>query len=278
MADTKQRLRLLVPDWPAPQNVIACTTLRGHVLADDEYSWFNLAAHVSDIEQRVVRNRLELQTSLALPSEPVWLDQVHGADSIDLAKIALNGQIPPVDAAFTHQVGQVCVVLTADCLPLLVTDKQGQAIAAIHAGWRGLVNGVVANTLERFCVANELQRKDLLVWLGPAISQQYFEVGEEVYAAFLERFDEQSIKPAFKPHAGKEDKYFCDLYVLARLELARLGVTEVFGGDQCTYAQEQDYFSYRRTSHKQASSNCGRMATLIWMSYELPAQQATWLS
>lgn len=272
----KKRISLLVPDWPAPKNVLACTTLRGEEINEDEYSNFNLALHVADAKENVTKNRRLLKENLALQSEPVWLEQVHGVNCVDLSK--LNESAPIADASFSLKQNQVCTIMTADCLPLLVTDMQGRGVAAIHAGWRGLLEGIIEKSLQKFCHSVGIEANECLVWLGPAISQKHFEVGSDVYKAFMQRFrarrTESSSKQAlnvdedlvatFIEHAGKRDKYFCDLYQLARLELQSLGVTDIYGGDQCTYEQEEQYYSYRRTSH-QGHENCGRMASLIWM-------------
>lgn len=274
----QDRLSLLIPDWPAPSNILACTAKRGRVNAEDEFSWFNLALHVNDLERRVLTNREELRQGLALPSEPTWLQQVHGIDVINLAKIELDGQIPPVDASFTSKVGQVCAVLTADCLPILMTDKNGQGVVAVHAGWRGLSDGILQNTVEQFCQSLSVNANDCMAWLGPAISQKNFEVGSEVYETFKLRFGVKKLENTFAPNQEEEGKYFCDLYELARMELNELGVSDIYGGNQCTYEQEDEYFSYRRTTHKGKDRDCGRMATLIWMSSEPEMQKSIWLS
>lgn len=269
MPESISRISLLIPDWPAPTNIIACTTLRGQLQPSDTYSNFNLALHVDDEAEYVMQHRQSLQETLALTTEPCWLEQVHGTECLDLAK--LSEEVPTADAAFTRQKTQVCAVLTADCLPLLICDKQGRGVAAIHAGWRGLVDGVIKYSLEKYCHALSIDASECLVWLGPAISQKHFEVGAEVYETFLEQFgprlrkkDHSEIDQAFVMHSGEQRKYFCDLYTLARLELNALGITAIYGGDQCTYAQADRYYSYRRASHA-GHANCGRMASLIWM-------------
>lgn len=264
---SKQRVSLLIPDWPAPNHVLACSTLRGAIENSNEYSGFNLALHVNDAEENVISNRLQLKESLVLPSEPIWLEQVHGIDAVNLSE-KINF-FPKADASYSLQKETVCAVMTADCLPLLVTDVEGRGIASIHAGWRGLANGVIKNTLEQFINALSISYHECLVWLGPAISQKYFEVGHEVYTTIQSIIGSRlrgndGVASAFIENAGERDKYFCDLYQLARLELQAIGVTKIYGGDQCTYEQEDRYFSYRRISHE-GKENCGRMASIIWM-------------
>lgn len=231
-------------NWPAPQNIRAgCTTrLGGYSLAP--YDSLNLAMHVGDNPSHVQQNRQLLVQQLQLPAEPHWLEQVHGCD-VSTDSCALI----QADAAMTTQPGKVCVVMTADCLPLLITDQQGSCVAAIHAGWRGLANGVIAQTIKQIPVAVA----ELLVWLGPAIGPQHFEVGADVFDAFV-RQDEQ-YRAAFRDH---NDKWLMNIYQAARLQLQSLGVRDISGGDYCTYEDAQHFYSYRR------ERQTGRMASLIW--------------
>ena len=283
----KNRLSLLVPDWDVPNNVLACTTLRQGLNQEDPYASFNLASHVGDELKNVENNRSDLVQALALPSEPVWLQQTHSTQVINLDNIESTSAVPQADAAFTTQKNTVCVILTADCLPIIVSDKSGKGVLAIHAGWRGLADGIIRIAIEKFTNALSIKASECCVWLGPAISQKNFEVGNDVYLAFAERSKEA--KKAFISNGN--DKFLCDLYHLARLELQELGLTEISGGDHCTYAEEDEYYSYRRHTHqlkqvaqsnantnlpsflraddtkiKSFTKDCGRQATLIWLS------------
>jgi YfiH family protein len=238
-------LPLIVPDWPAPACVQARVTTKLGGVSAAPFGPFNPADHVGDDARAVAANRALLRAQL--PSEPVWLDQVHGSDVVDADRIASAC----ADASVAHRPGTVCVVLTADCLPVLFCSRRGDVVAAAHAGWRGLAAGVLARTVERMTCRPE----DILAWLGPAIGPESFEVGPEVravFAATLPRAEE-----AFRP--GHGDRLLADIYRLARLELARAGVTTVFGGGLCTVSQPGLFHSYRR------DGSTGRMASLIWI-------------
>ncbi len=240
---------LIRPEWPAPPWVHACCTTRGGGVSAGVYRSLNLGDHVGDAPGRVARNRALLRTALALPAEPLWLNQVHGC-----TVVRTGGRVarPDADAVIACRPGSVCAVLTADCLPLLICDRQGRRVAAVHAGWRGLAAGVIEATLR----ALGAPRGDLLVWLGPAIGPAAFEVGPEVRAAFLAADPE--IASAFQ--AGPGGTWFADLFALARHRLAGAGVTQVHGGTDCTYSDAARFFSYRR------DGVTGRMASLIWIS------------
>ncbi len=205
----------------------------------------NPANHVGDDSASVQRNRDILRTSLHLPSEPVWLNQTHSNIAV---KAALTPQPLQADASYTDAAGVVCAVLTADCLPLLACSKDGTKIAAIHAGWRGLLNGIIDNTIAA------LQTHQLSIWLGPAIGPDQFEVGGEVRDMFVSR--SQDYAAAFRPQPS--DKWLADIYRLARINLHKLGITEIYGGGLCTVTDKDCFFSYRR------DNITGRMATLIW--------------
>ncbi|WP_020564757.1 peptidoglycan editing factor PgeF [Methylosarcina fibrata] len=241
----KGNLDLIIPDWPAPANVKSAVTLRTGGVSDGPYESLNMALHVGDDGERVRKNRQIVNTQLKLPSEPVWLDQVHG-NGVTRAERGLVR--PRFDASFTEESGIVSAVLTADCLPLLICAADGSRVAAVHAGWRGLLAGVIGNTVATF------PGRDLLVWLGPAIGPECFEVGSEVREAFLSK-SESSIE-AFK--VGRNGKWLADIYQLARSELAGLGIARVYGGNFCTVTEAGRFFSYRR------EPVTGRMATLIW--------------
>jgi YfiH family protein len=237
---------LIIPDWPAPVNVKTLQTTRIGGVSSAPYKSLNLADHVGDAPLAVERNRMLLNT--LLPSEPVWLEQVHGTI---VANADHAGCLPQADACIARHHSAVCVVMTADCLPVLLCDIQGCVVGAVHAGWKGLAAGVIEATVQAMDVAPQ----NLMAWLGPAISQQAFEVGEEVRAAFVE-IQPQSAS-AFIP--GLEGKWFADLYALARLRLDALGITSVFGGGYCTYREREKFFSYRR------DRMTGRMGTFIWL-------------
>ncbi|MFA5941684.1 MAG: peptidoglycan editing factor PgeF [Sinimarinibacterium sp.] len=235
-------------DWPAPSRIRACQTLRCDGCSAAPYDSFNLAAHVGDDPSAVARNRQALRAALQLPSEPRWLRQVHGTD---VAALPAPGPEPLADAAWTRQPGVVCAVLTADCLPVLLCSDDGSVVAAAHAGWRGLANGVLEETL----AALPLPAQRVHAWLGAAIGPAAFEVGPEVRRSFVDR--DAAARDCFAPGAG--DRWFADLYALARLRLHRLGVQSIDGGGACTHRDVARYFSHRR------DGACGRMASLIWI-------------
>jgi polyphenol oxidase len=235
----------LVPDWPAPANIHAATTLRTGGVSQGTFSSLNPAAHVDDDPDRVRQNRLIISEMLNLPSEPVWLDQIHSNRAVKAVKTV---SLQQADASYSNESGVVCAVMTADCLPLLVCTTDGAQVAAIHAGWRGLLAGVISNTVAA------MQQQNLLVWLGPAIGPDCFEVGTEVSDAFLEKSAE--FNNAFKEQSN--DKWLGDIYQLARIELAALGIDKVYGGTHCTVTEHERFYSYRR------DTQTGRMATLIW--------------
>ncbi|AXS80213.1 peptidoglycan editing factor PgeF [Dechloromonas sp. HYN0024] len=237
---------LLVPDWPAPARVRAVQTGRAGGCSRAPWDSFNLGDHVGDDPAAVAANRATLRARL--PAEPLWLSQVHGNVVVD----ARNPDTVEADAAFARQSGVVCVVMTADCLPVLFCDQGGAVVAAAHAGWRGLVGGV----LEATVAAMDVPADQLLVWLGPAIGPSAFEVGDEVRAAFVA--DDPGSGEAFVRHGP--GKWLADLYGLARRRLQRIGVPAIYGGEACTVSQPDHYFSYRR------DGVTGRMATLIWLA------------
>lgn len=234
----------LTPDWPAPANVRSCVTTRAGGVSLPPYDSLNLGLHVGDVPEAVQHNRAQLQH---LGCEPAWLEQVHG---IDVVK-AQPSKVAVADASWTDQPRIACTVMTADCLPALFCDRQGRYVAAAHAGWRGLVGGVLEATVQTLPVAAE----SVLVWLGPAIGPQAFEVGAEVCQAFVSLQPETA--QAFVPSANA-GRYLADLYLLARLRLAAIGVTAVYGGGACTF-NDPRFYSYRR------QAVTGRFASLIWL-------------
>jgi YfiH family protein len=248
---------LLKPQWPAPPNVVACTTLREGGFSLPPYNTFNLALHVGDQAASVQKNRRHLAELIALPAENfVWLDQVHGTRVLEAAAQPFSadlGELPQADGVFSRQPDRVCVVMTADCLPVLFTDARGSWVAAAHAGWRGLLSGILEATL----VAYPGDRRRLIAWLGPAIGPAAFVVGDEVRQAFL------SVDPAlgscFSAAGDPDGKSLLDIYAAARSILQRAGVYNIYGGGFCTVADESRFFSFRR------NKVTGRMASLIYL-------------
>lgn len=252
------RSMLLSPTWPTPPQIRAYSTTRLGGGSHPPFNSLNLGLSTEDDPAVVAENRRLLQERLMLPSAPYWLIQTHSNIAIEATH---TYQQQEADAAYTIEPGVICAVVTADCLPLLVTHRQGGAVAAIHAGWRSLLNGVIEETLTALA-AKRGAISDYLIWLGPAISQAAFEVGPEVYDAFIEKAPADQI--AFHP-SDRPQHFYADLYQLARNRLTRMGVPEqqIYGGDYCTYRDEALFFSYRRDG---AAS--GRMASLIWIAPE----------
>ncbi|MCG6967062.1 MAG: peptidoglycan editing factor PgeF [Chromatiaceae bacterium] len=243
---TRTMIECIEPHWDAPACVRACTSTRGGGVSEGAWRSLNLAAHVGDDPLAVARNRARLHEHLELPNEPHWLDQVHGV------QVRRPGSdLACADACFEDRPGQVCAVMTADCLPVLLCNLGGTRVAAAHAGWRGLLGGVLEQTLAAFGEGAD----QLLAWLGPAIGPQAFEVGDEVRAAFVAE------DPASAPHFAEHGPghWLADLYGLARLRLVRSGIGAVSGGDFCTYSEPRRFFSYRR------DGVTGRIASLIWL-------------
>jgi hypothetical protein len=236
----------LRPDWPAPPGVQGFMTTRAGGVSEGAWAGLNLGDHVGDEPSHVAANRALLRASL--PAEPGWLKQVHSARVVELGR----DRDREADAALTRQRGQVCAVLTADCLPVLFCDRAGSVVAAAHAGWRGLANGV----LEATVAAMQVPAGEILAWMGAAIGPQAFEVGDDVRDAFVAQHAEAAA--AFVPHAP--GKWLADLYALARIRLAAVGVQAVYGGDRCTFTETETFFSYRR------DGTTGRMASLIWLA------------
>jgi YfiH family protein len=238
----------ILPGWPLPAGVKACSTTRGGGISLPPYDSLNLGTHVGDAASAVKRNRDRLAAGVSLPQMPLWLEQVHGT-----RVVRLDGQTPTdlcADAVYSNVPGQVCAVMTADCLPVLFCSHAGDEIAAAHAGWRGLCNGVLEQTLAAFTA----EPGHISAWLGPAIGPQQFEVGPEVRSAFIAV--DSVAAAAFTPHG---DKFLADIYLLARQRLQRAGVELIYGGDRCTVSEISHFFSYRR------DGITGRMASLIWL-------------
>lgn len=238
----------IIPDWPAPANVRAYTTTRHGGVSRPPYAGFNLGDHVGDVVDDVIVNRAQLRRRLNLPAAPVWLNQVHDTQVVNAAEVAAGCT---ADGSYTIEVGVVCAVLTADCLPVLLCNREGSKVAAAHAGWRGLANGVIETTL----AALDSPPENLMAWLGPAIGPQAFEVGAEVREIFMAHHPQAA--DAFQP--APSGRWLADIYLLARQRLARQGVTAVYGGGECTYTDAQRFYSFRR------DGITGRMASLIWL-------------
>lgn len=242
-----EKLEFLVPDWKAAPSVRAVMTTRRGGFSTGPYASFNLASHVGDDERAVEANRGRLVDALSLPSEPKWLDQVHGR-----RVAALSRPLPrSADAAVAFEPGAVAAVLTADCLPVLLASRAGDRVGIAHAGWRGLAAGVIEATV----AALECDPADLIAWLGPAIGPTAFEVGGEVRAMFVA--GQPDSEADFRPGAGS--KYLADLPGLARRRLAACGVISVHASVHCTVSDPERFYSYRR------DGQTGRMAALIWL-------------
>jgi YfiH family protein len=237
----------ITPEWNAPAQIHAACTTRSGGVSSGGYASLNLATHVEDSPQAVEQNRRVLRQQLNLPAEPEWLEQTHSTRVINLAQQTTRTG----DAAFTREAGQVAVVLTADCLPVLFCNTAGTEVAAAHAGWRGLLAGVLEQTVG----AMQSEPAQILAWLGPAIGPQHFEVGNEVRAAFVQ----QDARATDSFQQNRPGHYLADLYRLARQRLKKHGIGAISGGNDCTYAEPERFFSYRR------ESKTGRQASLIWI-------------
>lgn len=235
----------LTPQWPAPARVKSCVTTRSGGVSGAPFDGCNLGDHVGDDPQSVLKNRQRLVSLLGC--KPAWLQQVHGTAVVE----ARPGQLLEADASWTAAPGVACAIMTADCLPALFCDRAGTRVAAAHAGWRGLAGGVLESTLD----ALALPADQVLVWLGPAIGAQVFEVGAEVREAFVAQHAQAA--EAFQ-RSHNSGKFIADIYQLARIRLAARGVTAVYGGDFCTF-NDPRFYSYRR------AAQTGRFASLIWL-------------
>ena len=241
----------IVPQWPVPGHVRALTTTRAGGSSDGSYSSFNIGIAVGDDPAAVAANRALLRS--LLPAEPSWLTQVHGTRVAQVGEAGDDRGGPvEADASVTRAAGVVLAIQSADCMPVLLADRQGRVIAAAHAGWRGLCDGVIENAVRSMDVPGG----SIVAWLGPAIGPVSYEVGEDVYRAFVDQ--DESAETAFIARLAP-GKYLMDLYALARQRLARLGVADVHGGSYCTLRESERFFSFRR------EGQTGRMATLLWL-------------
>ncbi|MWP48659.1 MULTISPECIES: peptidoglycan editing factor PgeF [unclassified Gilliamella] len=252
-------IKSIYPYWTAPKNVHALTTTRIGGVSMAPFTSLNMGSRIGDNLTHVTQNRQRVIQAEQIPSEPYWLTQTHSTIVLDISQNPLKtatGNIPnqttEADGSYTNQPKQVSVVLTADCLPVLFCTTKGDEVAAAHAGWRGLCNGILEETVKKFASPPS----NIIAWLGPAISAKKFEVGIEVKEQF-ESID-RNAKTAFKLINPIEQKYLADLYLIAKQRLQAMGVTKIFGGDFCTYTEQDTFFSYRR------ESKTGRMASMIW--------------
>ncbi|MBV6446839.1 peptidoglycan editing factor PgeF [Nitrosomonas sp.] len=243
----------ITPSWLAPANVKALFTTRSGGVssgANGVYASLNLGAHVNDDPAHVIRNRALLRHHL--PNEPKWLKQVHGNLPIWIDET--EAETPQGDAVLSRTQGTVCAVMVADCLPVFLCDKAGVTVGIVHAGWRGLASGII----EQSVAAMQSDRGQLMAWLGPAIGPDRFEVGSDVYDAFVQH-DAQAAQAFKSMGSAREKKWLADIFLLARQRLISCGVTEIYGGGICTYSDPARFFSYRR------DGETGRMAALIWL-------------
>ena len=241
----------IAANWPAPERIRAGTTTREGGVSTEPYDSFNLAAHVGDDLGHVDSNRSMLMRQLTLPTTPLWLKQEHGNSVIHAPGAATAGTC--ADACYTSVTGVVCVVLTADCIPLLMCNRAGTLVAALHAGWRGICRGIIGN-----CVAQLNEHPDqLLAWVGPCICAAHYPVREDMRNACLQALG-TAAGIAFTP--APQGGWFADIEKLAIMELKRLGMSAIYSSSHCTYAESDRFYSYRR------DGRTGRMASLIWIA------------
>ena len=272
---------LILPEWNAPDNIKSLQTTRHGGCSKVPFDTFNLAEHVDDSIHDVKKNRQKLVE--LLPSEPIWLNQVHSNQVVEASLSAIG---TAADGSYSTRSNVVSVIMTADCLPVLICNRQGNAVAAIHAGWRGLANGILEQGVKKLLSASQCQPEDLLIWLGPAIGPEMFEVGDEVRQAFLDKEldkasdnspDKASISTCFIPANSTSSfeqtndtitpkrkctpkrKWLANIYQLARIRLSAIGIENFFGGNYCNYKENDQFYSYRR------DGKTGRMASLIWI-------------
>ena len=244
-------------NWPVPDNVRVISTTRSGGVSQSPFDSFNLGLHTADNSQDVLKNRATLVNYFNLPAEPVWLNQVHGKTVLALDESPdFTQETLTADASWTRQNDKLCAVMTADCLPVFISDTAGSVVGVAHGGWKGLLAGVVTATIK----AMGLAEQETLIYLGPAIGAGAFIVGEEVLELF--RYKDTAYSSAF--FSTQKNRWHCDIYKLARTELALSGVENVYGGNLCTFDDANRFYSYRRDGE-----NTGRMAHLIWMTSKL---------
>lgn len=244
----------IIPDWPAPPNIKALTTLRTGGVSLPPYDSLNLglnlaAGYILDNPEAVLENRQILREKANLPNDPFWLKQVHSTRIINVGDYISPYPILEADGSVAFKPNQVCAITTADCLPILLCDIKGTRVSAVHAGWRGLAAGIVEAAVSEL----KCDPTQLMAWLGPALGPTVFEVREDVLAAFKDDVSSETFVPS------GTGSWFANLYELARIHLKKLGVTHISGGTGCTYSEPDRFYSFRR------SKITGRMATLIWM-------------
>ncbi len=240
-------MKLNKANWPAPAHITAVTTTRLGGFSQPPFDSNNLGLHVGDLQPNVLKNRQQIQSLLKLPAAPVWLEQTHSTRCI----VAGEDQDRKADAAISRSAAFPLAVMTADCLPIALCNQQGTEIAMIHAGWRGLVNGIIENTLKKL----QSENGDLLAWIGPAICQNCFEVGDEVYQMYLSHYPFS--KTGFQL---KKEKWLVNLPLIAEQILYSQGISAVYQSNACTFELKTEYYSYRR------DQQTGRMATFIWFN------------
>jgi YfiH family protein len=271
---------IILPHWPVPDHIGAIITTRNGGVSMGSYSGFspiphreipgglNLALHVGDNEAHVMKNRQIVQRFL--PNTPHWLEQVHGTTVIPLTETLRQSTPPRADGSVSTEINQVCAVMTADCMPILFSNKRGTVVSAIHGGWRGLSQGIIEQAIQTMLIHDEsLHPSEILAYLGPAIGPDAFEVGEDVYTAFIEwsyahRLAFKEIKPAESSEIATPKKYLANLYQIAKQRLLALGVHYIYGGDYCTFHDQRRFYSHRREQQTTQQST-GRMAALIWI-------------
>ncbi|TMX44094.1 peptidoglycan editing factor PgeF [Vibrio sp. Hep-1b-8] len=240
-------MEMIIPNWPAAKHIKAFSSTRGEVFSVGAYQGLNLGTHVGDDYAIVEKNRHWLAQKASMPSAPVWLNQTHSTVVVNLD--APTNEVLDADGAFTEHQGVVCSVMTADCLPVLLTNVSGTQVAAVHAGWRGLAHGIIENAVEKF-------EGEVMAWIGPAIGPRAFEVGQDVVEAFT------CIEPraidAFEPRI-QQGKWLADMNLLVTQRLRRVGVEQIFYSNLCTYSDSERFYSYRR------DGITGRQATFIWI-------------
>lgn len=243
----------ITPDWPKPKNVHALCTNRLDGVSSAPFNSLNLATHVQDCSKDVMQNRALLRSQAQLPAEPIWLNQQHTDVAIALTSKTHFNKPPVADASWTQAPNVISVVMTADCLPILITDNKGSCVAAIHAGWKGLADKIVTKTIQ----ALPVEPIDLMAWIGPAISVRQFEVGQDVLDAFVNKNEQNRV--FFHKKLGSNQKYLADLPGLVTLEMQNLGVKQIYDSQLCSFENEEQFFSYRR------DGKTGRMASMIWI-------------
>jgi len=237
------------PNWSVPNHIKAITTSRLGGVSLEPYASLNLGEHTQDDAEHVKQNRARISAALNLPNEPIWLKQIHSTLLLDLDAVDISSvDILTGDGSITTKSGCVCAVLTADCMPLFLTNRAGNQVAVVHAGWRGMADGII----EVGVLAFNDKPEEIIAWAGPCIGAEHFEVGPEVRTA-LDGSDK-----AYK-ESSNQGKYLADLYQLAGERLAALGVSNYGHSSACTYDDKERFFSYRR------DGECGRMASLIWI-------------